>query len=100
MGAYFIGVIPCVIIYIVSYVQENKFSKEIGSYLSGIDINDYIYKPKKTIESSTESDETKSENNNKTEIINKLEKLGDLREKELISEEEFKAKKASLLDTI
>ena len=51
-------------------------------------------------ENKTTSEKSKSKKSNKKEILEQIEKLGELRIKNIVSEEEFQSKKSELLSRI
>jgi len=97
-GAYFVGIVPVAILWIVSYKQEKAFNKEVFDYLSSIDISSISgFSSSKVQQQSVPSD---SETNNKFKNLEQLERLARLRKEGVLTQDEFNSKKAGLLEAI
>ena len=96
--AYFIGLVPVAILWIVSFYQEKKFNKEVFEYLNAFEIDSISDSDNSTFQQQTKDSEAKKDN--KSEILVQIEKLGRLMAEGILTQEEFQSKKTELLKAI
>lgn len=97
-GAYFIGAIPIVILWIISFYQEKNFNKEVFDYLNSLEIDSISDNDNSIFQQKTKDSEVKKDHN--SEIFAKIEKLGRLENEGILTQEEFQTKKTELLKAI
>jgi len=92
-AAYFIGILPVAILWIVSFSQEKSFNKEVFDYLNSLEVDSIS-------EFHQQPENPEAKNDNKSEILEQIEKLGRLVKEGILTQDEFQSKKAELLKAI
>jgi hypothetical protein len=96
--SYIIGIPAVIALWIISFVQEKNFNKEVYEYLSSVEPNSIPQSEAPVIQQQTEI--TAAENDEQFDNLKKIEELNRLLQEGILTQDEFQSKKEKLLAAI